>query len=60
LITSLASRGSPGKARKCRVTDPKRIERQMRVSAILGMRLQGHGLKEIADAQDPPVTKQAI
>ena len=56
----MSERGSPGEARKCRVTDPKRIERQMRVSTILSMRLQGHSLDAIGAAQDPPVTKQAI
>jgi hypothetical protein len=60
LIKSLASRGSPGEARRCRVTDPKRIERQMKVSAVLSMRLQGASLDAIGAAQDPPVTKQAI
>ena len=60
LTSSLAERGSPGEARKCRVTDPKRIERQMRLSTILSMRLQGHSLDAIGAAQEPPVTKQAI
>ena len=32
----------------------------MRLSAILSMRLQGHTLREIGAAQDPPVSMQAI
>jgi hypothetical protein len=43
-----------------RRTGPKAIERQMRLSTILSMRLQGHTLREIGAAQDPPVSMQAI
>jgi hypothetical protein len=60
LTSSLSSRGSPGEARRCRVTDPRRIERMMKISAVLSMRLQGHSLDAIGAAQEPPVTKQAI
>jgi hypothetical protein len=45
---------------KARKTGPEAIVRQMRISAILSMRLAGHGLKEIGEAQDPPCSKQAI
>jgi hypothetical protein len=41
-------------------TSAERIERQMRISAILSMRLSGSTLQQIGDAQDPPVSAVAI
>ena len=46
--------------RKPRLTGPARIERQRRTAAILSMRMEGWGLREIGEAQDPPVSSQAI
>jgi DNA replication protein DnaC len=46
--------------RKPRLTGPARIERQRRTAAILSMRMEGWGLREIGEAQDPPVSYQAI
>jgi hypothetical protein len=47
-------------SRKPTVTGPQRIERERRIAAILSMRVAGHSLQAIGDAQDPPVTPQAI
>lgn len=41
-------------------TGPEAIERQQRVAAILQLRLQGWSLREIGEAQTPPVSAVAI
>ena len=46
--------------RKARITSPDRIKRQHRIAAILSMRMEGWSLREIGDAQTPPVSGVAI
>ena len=43
-----------------KITGRARIERMQRVSAMVSMRLQGRTLQEIGDAQNPPITFQAV
>jgi hypothetical protein len=45
---------------RARSTGPKAIERQMRISRILDMRIVGKSMKEIGQAEDPPCSAQAI
>jgi hypothetical protein len=47
-------------SRKPTVTGPARIEREQRIAEILALRVAGNTLQAIGDAQDPPVTAQAI
>ena len=47
-------------SRRATVTGPQRIEREQRIADILSMRVAGNSLQAIGDAQDPPVTAQAI
>jgi hypothetical protein len=46
--------------RRLKVTGKRRIERMQRVSQMLSMRRQGASLAQIADAQDPPISFQAV
>jgi hypothetical protein len=43
-----------------KVTGKARIERMQRVSQMLNLRMQGKTLQEIADAQEPKITFQAV
>ena len=43
-----------------KVTGKRRVERMQRASQMLSMRLQGASLAQIADAQDPPISFQAV
>jgi hypothetical protein len=43
-----------------KVTGMRFIERMQRVSQMLSMRLQGASLAQIAGAQDPPISFQAV
>jgi hypothetical protein len=43
-----------------KVTGKARVERMQRVSSMLSMRLAGHTLQEIGDAQSPKITMQAV
>ena len=47
-------------SRKPTVTGAHRIERERRIADILSMRLAGNSLQAIGDAQDPPVSAQAV
>ena len=42
------------------VNSKNRIKRMQRVSQMLNLRLQGASLQQITDAQDPPITFQAV
>ena len=46
--------------RRLKVTGKRRVERMQRASQMLSMRLQGASLAQIADAQDPPISFQAV
>ena len=46
--------------RKAEITHPRRIERERRTAAIMEMRLAGHSLRAIGEAQRPPVSAVAI
>jgi hypothetical protein len=47
-------------SRRATVTSARRIERERRIADILSMRVAGNSLQAIGDAQDPPVSAQAI
>ena len=47
-------------SRKPTVTGPEAIERERRIADILALRVAGNSLQAIGDAQDPPVTAQAV
>jgi phosphate uptake regulator len=47
-------------SRRATVTGPQRIERERRIADILALRVAGNSLQAIGDAQDPPVTAQAV
>jgi len=58
-MSDLSERGLKPDGRKSRLTGKEAIERQMRISAILSMRLQGC-LRAIGESMDPPCSAQAI
>jgi hypothetical protein len=59
-MSDLSERGLKPYGRKSRLTGKEAIERQMRISAILSMRLQGCSLRAIGESMDPPCSAQAI
>jgi hypothetical protein len=46
--------------RRATITSARRIERERRTAAIMQMRLEGHSLRAIGEAQRPPVSGVAI
>ena len=46
--------------RKAKITSADKIEREHRTAAIMQMRLEGHSLRAIGEAQRPPVSGVAI
>jgi hypothetical protein len=60
LKSDLSERGSKPDGRKSRLTSKEAIERQVRLTAVLSMRLEGHSKRAIGESMDPPVTAQAI
>ena len=46
--------------RKAKITSARRIERERRTAAIMQMRVEGHSLRAIGEAQRPPVSGVAV
>ena len=46
--------------RKAKITAADKIERERRTAAIMQMRVEGHSLRAIGEAQHPPVSGVAI
>jgi hypothetical protein len=46
--------------RRARITSADKIERERRTAALMQMRVEGHSLRAIGEAQHPPVSGVAI